>query len=114
MLLNFLGTDLFERKGKAITNFPSVLPEYKGDLAAQITKDPYNFDFLSIREEYDERELKDALIANIERFLLELGTGFAYVGREYRLMLGDEEEFCDMLFYNASVHAYVVVEVKID
>lgn len=114
ILLNFLGTDLYERKGKAIANFPSAIPEYEGDLAAEITKDPYNFDFLTIRKGYDEKALKDALIANIERFLLELGTGFAYMGREYRLNLGDEEEFCDMLFYNTSVHAYVVVEVKVD
>lgn len=114
VLLNFLGTDLYERKGKAINNFPSTLPEYKGDLAAEITKDPYSFDFLAIRKECDEKELKDALITNIERFLLELGTGFAYMGREYRLKLGEDEEFCDMLFYNTSIHAYVVVEVKID
>ncbi len=114
VLLNFLGTDLYERKGKAITNFEATLPRDGGDLAKQITKDPYNFDFLVLRKEYDEKELKDALISNIERFLLELGKGFAYMGREYRLDLGEEEEFCDMLFYNTVAHAYVVVEVKVE
>ena len=113
VLLNFLGTDLYERKGKAITNFEITLPAVGSDLAGQITKDPYNFDFLALREEYDERELKSALISNIERFLLELGKGFAYIGREYKLNLGGEEEFCDLLFYNTIAHAYVVVEVKI-
>lgn len=114
VLLNFLGTDLYERKGKAITNFEATLPRDGGDLARQITKDPYNFDFLVLRKEYDEKELKSALISNIERFLLELGKGFAYMGREYRLNLGEEEEFCDMLFYNTVAHAYVVVEVKVE
>lgn len=114
VLLNFLGTDLYERKGKAITNFEATLPRDGGDLAKQITKDPYNFDFLVLRKEYDEKELKSALISNIERFLLELGRGFAYMGREYRLDLGEEEEFCDMLFYNTVAHAYVVVEVKVE
>ena len=114
VLLNFLGTDLYERKGKAITNFEATLPKGGGDLARQITKDPYNFGFLVLREEYDEKELKSALIASIERFLLELGKGFAYMGREYRLNLGEEEEFCDMLFYNTVAHAYVVVEVKVE
>lgn len=114
VLLNFLGTDLYERKGKAITNFEAILPRDGGDLARQITKDPYNFDFLVLRKEYDEKELKSALISNIERFLLELGKGFAYMGREYRLNLGEEEGFCDMLFYNTVAHAYVVVEVKVE
>ena len=77
VLLNFLGTDLYERKGKAITNFELTLPRDGSDLAKQITKDPYNFDFLVLRKDYDEKELKDALISNIERFLLELGKGFA-------------------------------------
>jgi len=113
ILLNFLDTDLYERQGKAITNFKNTLPAVQGELAQQITKDPYTFDFLSLREEYDETELKDALIKNIEKFLLELGRGFAYMGREFRLEIGDEEKFMDMLFYNTNLHCYVVVEVKI-
>ena len=76
-LLNFLDTNLYERQGKAVTNFDLTLPTEKSDLAQAITKDPYNFDFLTIREKYDETELKDALMDNICRFLLELGNGFA-------------------------------------
>lgn len=113
-LLNFLETDLYERQGKAITNFSATLPEIQGDLAQQITKDPYNFDFVSISEKYNEKELKDALIKNIERFLLELGQGFAYMGREFRLEIGSEEKFMDMLFYNVNLRCYVVIEVKVE
>ncbi len=112
VLLTFLGTDLYERSNGGINNFDLSLPKEDGDLAKQMIKDPFRFDFLMLREEYDEKELKDALIGNIERFLLELGQGFAYLGKEYRLLLGEEEEFCDMLFYNTNAHAYVVIEVK--
>lgn len=114
VLLNWLSTDLYERQGKAITNFNTRLPEPQGDLAQEITKDPYNFDFLSMREGYNEKELKDALENNIVKFLLELGTGFAFVGREYRLMIGNTEKFIDLLFYNINLHCYVVIEVKVD
>lgn len=114
VLLNWLSTDLYERQGKAITNFNTRLPEPQGDLAQEITKDPYNFDFLSMREGYDEKELKDALENNIVKFLLELGTGFAFVGREYRLVIGNTEKFIDLLFYNINLHCYVVIEVKVD
>lgn len=112
VLLNFLGTDLYERQGKAITNFSKVLPDVKSDLAQQMTKDPYNFDFLTLREGYDEKELKDALMSDVQKFLLELGTGFAFVGREYRLEVGQTEQFLDMLFYNIQNQCYVVVEIK--
>ena len=113
VLLNFLDTDLFERQGKAITNFAHTLPEPLSDLAQQITKDPYTFDFLTLTERYEEKELKQALIGNIERFLMELGKGFAYMGREYRLEVGNEERFIDMLFYHTGLHCYVVIEVKV-
>jgi predicted nuclease of restriction endonuclease-like (RecB) superfamily len=112
MLLNFLDTDLYERQGKAITNFANTLPAPDSDLAQEITKDPYNFDFACLRNPYNERQLKDALIANIEKFLIELGTGFAYMGREFRLEVGKTEQFLDMLFYNVRLHCYVVIEVK--
>ena len=112
LLLNFLETELFERQGKAITNFENRLPIEYGALAQEITKDPYNFDFLCITEKYNERELKDALLDNIQKFLLELGTGFAFVGREFRIQVGKTEEFIDMLFYNINLHCYVVIEVK--
>ena len=112
VLMNFLDTDLYERQGKAITNFALTLPEEQSDLAQAMTKDPYNFDFLSIREKYDEKELKDALMNKAERFLMELGTGFALMGREVRLEVGDTEKYLDMLFYHTKQHCYVVVEVK--
>jgi len=113
VLLNFLDTDLFERQGKAITNFRLSLPQTQGALAQSITRDPYNFDFLTIRENYDEKELKDALMDNITSFLLELGNGFAFIGREYRIEIGEKEKFLDMLFYNIRLHCYVVLEVKV-
>ena len=113
VLLNFIDTDLYERKGKAINNFNKNLPDINSDLAKEMTRDPYNFDFLSIREKYDEKELKDALMDNIQKFLLELGSGFSFVGREYRLKVGETEQFLDMLFYNIKLKCYVVIEVKV-
>ena len=113
VLLNFLDTNLYERQGKAITNFQKTLPAVTSDLAQEITKDPYNFDFLTLTTGYYEKELKQALMDNIRRFLLEMGTGFAFVGNEYRLVVGDTEQFIDMLFYNIRLHCYVVVEVKV-
>jgi len=114
MLLNFLDTNLYERNGKALTNFTHTLPAETSELAKEITKDPYNFAFTGITEKYNERLLKDALLQNITRFLLELGTGFAYVGKEYRLQIGETENFIDLLFYHLTLRCYVVVEVKID
>lgn len=86
-LLNWLDSDLYERQGKAITNFSQSLPTPQGDLAQEITKDPYNFDFLAIRQQYDEKELKDALMNNIQKFLLELGTGFLLLVESSDLLL---------------------------
>lgn len=112
VLLNFIDTDLYKREGKAINNFKEQLPKENSELAQQIIKDPYNFDFLAIRQKYDEKELEDALLDNIQKFLLELGNGFAFVGREKRLLVGDTELYTDLLFYNIKIHAYVVIEVK--
>lgn len=113
VLLNFLDTDLYERQGKAITNFNLTLPAMQSDLAQEITKDPYKFDFITLTQSYNEKELKDALMDNIQKFLLELGNGFAFVGREYRIEIGSTENFIDMLFYHIRIHCYVVVEVKV-
>ena len=112
VLLNFLDTDLYERQGKAVSNFKSTLPKVNSDLAQQLIKDPYCFDFARLTERYNEKELKDALIKNIENFLIELGNGFAYMGREYRIEVGYTEMFADMLFYNTHLHCYVVIEIK--
>ena len=113
MLLNFLDTDLYERQGKALTNFSRTLPDETSDLAQELTKDPYDFAFTGITGKYNERLLKDKLLNNITQFLVELGTGFAYVGKEYRLKIGDTENFIDLLFYNLNLSCYVVIEVKI-
>ena len=113
MLLNFMDTDLYERQGKALTNFTRTLPPETSDLAQELTKDPYNFAFTGMTDRYNERLLKDALLNNITRFLTELGTGFAYVGKEYRLQIGEKERFVDLLFYNLNLSCFVVVEVKI-
>lgn len=113
VLLNWIDTDLFERSGKSITNFVNTLPSVKSDLAQEITKDPYNFAFAGVTEEHNEAQLKTALLQNITAFLVELGTGFAYVGREYRLEIGHTENFIDLLFYNLRLRCYVVIEVKI-
>ena len=93
--------------------FTSALPETTSDLAQELTKDPYNFAFTGITQPYNEHILKDALLANISQFLLELGTGCAYIGKEYRLQIGQKEKFIDLLFYNLNLSCYVVIEVKI-
>lgn len=113
VLLNFLDTNLYERQGKAVTNFKATLPAVDSDLAQQITKDPYCFDFAGLTEPFHEKELKDALLHNITKFLLELGNGFAFMGNEFRLKVGETEQFLDLLFYNVNLRAYVVVEVKV-
>lgn len=111
MLLNFLDTDLYERQGKALTNFSTTLPEETSDLAQELTKDPYDFAFTGITGRYNERLLKDKLLSNITQFMVELGTGFAYVGKEYRLQVGEREQFIDLLFYNLNLSCYVVVDL---
>ena len=112
MLLNFIDTDLYERQGKATTNFALTLPEEASDLAQEITKDPYSFDFLTLTEKYNEKEMKDALMDNAEKFFLELGQGFSYIGREVRIMVGKKEKFMDMLFFNYITKCFVVLEIK--
>ena len=113
VLLNFMDSGLYEREGKALTNFTRTLPDETSDLAQELTNDPYNFAFTGITKPYNEQILKDALLANISQFLLELGTGFAYIGKEYRLQIGQKEKFIDLLFYNLNLSCYVVIEVKI-
>ena len=114
MLLNWIDTGLYERQGKAITNFKHTIPDESSDLAQELTKDPYNFAFAGVTTRHNETQLKEALHAKITNFLIELGTGFAYVGKEYRLLIGETEKFIDLLFYNIKLRCYVVIEVKID
>ena len=113
VLHNFIDSSLYERQGKALSNFNRTLPDADSDLVQEITKDPYNFAFAGITKPYNERILKDALLNNITKFLTELGTGFAYVGKEYRLQIGEKENFIDLLFYNLNLSCYIVLEVKI-
>lgn len=112
VLENQIDSNLYERQGKAITNFQVKLPVPQSDLAEQTLKDPYNFDFLTLREEYDEKELEDALVNQITQFLLELGTGFSYLGRQVHIKVGESDFYMDLLFYHVRLHCYVVVELK--
>jgi predicted nuclease of restriction endonuclease-like (RecB) superfamily len=100
------------RQGAAVTNFSKQLPAAEAGLATQILKDPYHFDFLGMGDEAHELAIEQALIRHITRFLLELGTGFAFVGRQFRLQVGGEEFFIDLLFYHTRLKCYVVVELK--
>jgi predicted nuclease of restriction endonuclease-like (RecB) superfamily len=112
MLLNFLDTNLFEREGKAITNFKKHLTIPNDDLAAQILKDPYNFGFLEMTQPFVERELEESLTKNMTRFLLELGTGFSYVGHQVPLNVGEDTLYADLLFYHLELRCFVVIELK--
>jgi predicted nuclease of restriction endonuclease-like (RecB) superfamily len=103
---------LHERQGKAITNFPAALPPADSDMAAQVFKDPYLFDFLGTADPRREREVERALIDHVERFLLELGQGFAFVGRQKALEVGDSDFVIDLLFYHYILRCFVVVELK--
>lgn len=114
MLLNAIDLDLKEPEGKAVTNFQSTLPIPQGDLAQEVTKDPYIFDFIAITARYNEYQLKQALMENVMQLLLEMGKGFCLRGKEYRLKVGNTDQFIDLLFYNTEIHSYVVVEVKTD
>lgn len=107
-----LEADLYHRAGKALTNFAKRLPESQARLAQEITKDTYDLSFVSLPKGYSERQLEDALERNITRFLLELGTGFAYVGRQKEFVASGRSRQIDMLFYHINLRCYVVVELK--
>ncbi|HNY72300.1 MAG TPA: PDDEXK nuclease domain-containing protein [Syntrophales bacterium] len=100
------------RHGKARSNFALTLPPHQSDLVQQTLKDPYIFDFLTLTEPFHERELETELVRHLEKFLLELGQGFAFVGRQYKLDVGDEEFYIDLLFYHLRLRAFVVIELK--
>ena len=112
VLVNFLEADLYSAQGKSLNNFSRLLPEVQSDLAGEIIKDPYNFGFLTLTEKYNEKELETALIDNITKFLLELGQGFAYIGKQIAVKIGEKERFIDLLFYHTELHCYVVIELK--
>ena len=103
---------LLERSGSAITNFDASLPKPQSDLARESLKDPYRFDFLGLTDEAQEREIENALVKHVTEFLLELGAGFAFVGRQVLLNVGGDEFFIDLLFYHLKLRCYVVIELK--
>jgi predicted nuclease of restriction endonuclease-like (RecB) superfamily len=104
---------LYRRQGEGVlTNFNQTLPQPQSDLAQQILRDPYNFDFLNLGNEAQERELETALIRHIREFLLEMGVGFAFVGSQYPIQVSGKEYRLDLLFYHFRLHCFVVVDLK--
>ncbi len=112
-MLHQIESNLYHRKGNAITNFELTLPKPQSDLARETLKNPYLFDFLDLGAEIQERELEKALIQHMKKFLLELGRGFAYVGNQYNLIVEEDDYFLDLLFYNYQLHCFVVFELKV-
>ncbi|HAT1775839.1 DUF1016 domain-containing protein [Legionella pneumophila] len=112
VLTHQIESNLWQREGKALSNFTKALTSPQSDLAHQTLKDPYIFDFLRLTKGYDERDLEQGLIEHITQFLLELGAGFAYIGRQVPLQVGEREFFIDLLFYHTRLHCYLVVELK--
>lgn len=106
-------TGLFQRKGKALTNFQTTLPALQSDLAHDALKDPYIFDFITTGEETRERHLQQALLVHIQEFLLELGIGFTFVGSNYHIVVGEQDFYLDLLFYHIRLRCFVVIELKI-
>ena len=112
VLVMQIETRLRERSGTAVTNFAQCLPQPQSDLARESLKDPYRFDFLGLTDAAQEREIETALVRHVTEFLLELGTGFAFVGRQVLLDVGGDEFFIDLLFYHLKLRCYVVIELK--
>ena len=113
-LEKWVESDLYSRsrRGKALTNFQQTLPSPRSEIAQQILKDPYNFAFLTLDTDYREKELEAGLMAHLQTFLVELGDGFAFLGRQFPIKIEGEEHLIDLLFYHAKLHCYVVIELK--
>ncbi|KQS95263.1 PDDEXK nuclease domain-containing protein [Chryseobacterium sp. Leaf394] len=112
VLLNMISGKLIDSQGKAINNFSNTLPDYESDLIRETLKDPHIFDFINVTENYKERELENALTENISKFLIELGSGFAFVGKQVEITVGNQSFFIDLLFYHIKLKRYVVIELK--
>jgi predicted nuclease of restriction endonuclease-like (RecB) superfamily len=112
VLVHQIESGLHRRQGRAITNFDRALPPPQSDLAQEVTKDPYNFDFLMLGEEAQERDLERGLLEHLRKFLLELGVGFAFVGSQYPLTVGEEDLRIDLLFYHLKLRCYVIIDLK--
>jgi predicted nuclease of restriction endonuclease-like (RecB) superfamily len=111
-LTSMIKNHTHERQGAAVTNFANRLPAPQSEMATQLLKDPYIFDFLTLEEPFHERELETGLLRHVEKFLLELGQGFAFVGRQYPLTVSDNEFYLDLLFYHLKLRCFVVIELK--
>jgi len=112
ILVHQIESRLYQRQGKAVTNFERALPSPQSDLAHQLLKDPYNFEFLTLEADAEERLLEKGLIDHIRQFLLELGTGFAFLGSQYHIEFDDEDYFLDLLFYHVKLRCYIVIDLK--
>jgi predicted nuclease of restriction endonuclease-like (RecB) superfamily len=104
--------DYYLAKGKSITNFQETLPHPQSGLAIETLKNPYNFDFLGLEKDAIEKEIESAMMEHITRFLIELGKGFAFVGRQYNLVVSNNDYFIDLLFYHLQLRCYIVIELK--
>lgn len=114
VLVHQIETDTIKRFGSAITNFDKALPAPQSELAQQLVKDPYILDFMTLAADAKERDLENGLIDHLKDFLLELGHGFAFIGRQYHMAIGGQDYYLDLLFYNTVLHCYVVIDLKID
>lgn len=112
VLMHQIESGLFKREGKAINNFSKTLPSPSSNLVQEMIKDPYNFDFIALSKSFSEKELEQSLTDQITKFLLELGAGFAYIGKQVPIKVGEREFFIDLLFYHTKLHCYFVVELK--
>lgn len=112
MLEMWIKSDLYHREGKAITNFQKTLPAPQSDLAQQTIKDPYIFDFLTLQEDHLEKDLENGLVEHIQKFLLELGQGFAFLGRQFPITVDGDTSYIDLLFFHTKLRAYIIVELK--
>lgn len=112
ILVRNMSSDLYSRQGKAPNNFTRLLPPLQSELAQETIKDPYNLDFITLTNDYREKELEGALVENITRFLLELGQGFAFVGKQVPITVGSKELAIDLLFYHLELRCYIVIELK--
>ena len=112
ILESWIRGDLFHREGKAVTNFRQTLPSPQSDLAQHAIKDPYVFDFLTLHSDYLEKDLEEGLTSHIQKFLLELGQGFAFMGRQYPIEVDGDTSYIDLLFYHTKLKCHIVIELK--
>jgi predicted nuclease of restriction endonuclease-like (RecB) superfamily len=113
VLVYHIEEGLYYRKGKALTNFETALPKIQSEYASELMKNPYNLGFLNLSEEVTERELENAILANIKKFLLELGVGFSFYGQQFHLKVGKKDYYIDLIFYHTKLHCYFVIELKV-